>query len=69
VSLLTCSGYISDIDGRAVCSGAWELVPASEVATSGGYLTSSDFALVSSYIVGWFLIAFAVKLIRKMFNL
>jgi hypothetical protein len=67
-NFLTCSGAITQDASGPICSGAWESVPASEIAQSGAMLSSSDFSLIASYIVGWFIVAFAVKLIRRIFN-
>lgn len=67
-NLLACSGTVTQSSGSPVCSGSWETVQASDIAQSGAMLTGSDFSLIASYIVGWFVLAFAVKLVRRMFN-
>jgi len=66
--LLACEGSVTQSAGSVSCSGDWVLVPSSEIAQSGAMLSSSDFSLIAGYIVGWFVVAFAVKLVRRMFN-
>ena len=67
--ILGCDGDITqDQVGNPTCTGDWLSVSASELATHANTMTSEDFATVAGFFVLWFVLAFGVKTIRRIFN-
>ncbi|XKH01806.1 hypothetical protein LG325_03260 [Marinobacter nauticus] len=71
MEILTCDGLISQSGGTPQCSGSWQVVQVAEFAAQyreAFTMSSSDFSQLAGTFVTWFVIAFGVRLIRRMFN-
>jgi len=71
MEILTCDGLISQSNGQPNCSGSWQVVQVAEFATQyreAFTMSAEDFSLMAGTFVTWFLVAFGVRLIRRMFN-
>lgn len=71
MEILTCDGVISQTGSTPACSGAWQIVQVAEFAAQyreAFTMSSSDFSYLSGTFVMWFVVAFGVRLIRRMFN-
>lgn len=71
MEILTCDGQITQTGSTPQCSGAWQVVTVAEFATQyreAFTMSREDFHLMAGDFVMWFLIAFGVKLIRKVAN-
>lgn len=71
MEILTCDGLISQSGSTPQCSGSWQVVTVAEFATQyreAFTMSADDFDLMSGQFVTWFLIAFGVRLIRRITN-
>ncbi|WP_029654865.1 hypothetical protein [Marinobacter daepoensis] len=71
MEILTCDGLISQSGGTPQCSGSWQVVQVAEFATQyreAFTMSREEFSDLSGTFVMWFVVAFGVRLIRRMFN-
>ncbi|MHA7927535.1 MAG: hypothetical protein ACX936_20190 [Marinobacter sp.] len=71
MEILTCDGTLTQIGSTPECSGSWQIVQVAEFATQyreAFTMSSADFHYMAGEFATWFLVAFGVRLIRRMFN-
>lgn len=70
MEFLGCDGSLTvSSDGAMSCSGSFRAVQSHELAASANSLSSADFSVIAGYFVLWFVLAFGVKMIRRVFNI
>jgi hypothetical protein len=71
MEILTCDGIISQSGSTPQCSGSWQVVQVAEFAAQyreAFTMSPEEFSYLAGTFVTWFLVAFGVRLIRRMFN-
>ena len=71
MEILTCDGVISQTGSTPACSGSWQVVQVAEFAAQyreAFTMSPDEFSYLAGEFVTWFLIAFGVRLIRRLTN-